>query len=60
MIEFKYKIQVDIYVNEVKSDLTMRLNENGDGYFVIDKDKIEENTDRKKRVSEIILNQSKF
>lgn len=37
----------------------MRLNANGDGYFVIDKDKLEENADRKKRLSEIIINQSK-
>ena len=36
----------------------MRLNANGDGYFVVDKDKMEENTDRKKRLSEIIVNQS--
>jgi len=42
----------------VKSELTMRLNANGDGYFLIDKDKLEENTDRKKRLSEIIINQS--
>jgi len=38
----------------------MRLNKDGDGYFVIEKDKMEENTERKKFVSEIILNQSEF
>lgn len=36
----------------------MRLNANGDGYFVIDKDQLEVNNDRKKRLSEIIINQS--
>lgn len=36
----------------------MRLNENGDGFFVKDKDHIEENENRKKRLSELFLNQS--
>ena len=52
-------LKVDIYVNEIKSELTMRLNANGDGYFLIDKDNMEENINRKKRLSEIIINQSK-
>jgi len=53
-----FKIKVDIFVNDVKSLLTMKLNANGDGYFIIDNDKMEEDVKRKKRLSEIILNQS--
>lgn len=36
----------------------MRLNENGDGYFVINKDQLVENENRKKRISQIFINQS--
>ncbi len=50
--------KVEIYVNNVKSELTMRLNVNGDGYFVINNENVEENVNRKKRLSDIILNQS--
>jgi len=36
----------------------MRLNENGDGYFVINKDQLMENENRNKRISQIFINQS--
>lgn len=55
ILKTKEKI-VDIYVNNEKSELTMKLNSHGDGYFLIDKNEIQE---RRSSMKDIINNQSK-